>query len=149
MTAKTTSVKERLDHMLVARGLVRSRELACRLIMAGKVLVNGRRLDKQAARISTDATIEIPEPLCRFVSRAGDKLDAAIKAFDVDCSGLTALDVGSSTGGFTDCLLQHGARRVYAVDVGFGQLDWSLRQDPRVVLLERRNIRYLEAACIP
>lgn len=149
MTAKTVCVKERLDHMLVARGLVRSRDQASRLIMAGKVLVDGHRVDKQAARISTEAAVEIVEPLYRFVSRAGEKLAAALQAFDVDCSGLTVLDVGASTGGFTDCVLQHGARRVYAVDVGFGQLDWCLRRDPRVEVLERRNIRHLDAACIP
>lgn len=111
--------------------------------------MDGIRVDKQAARISPEATIELVERRARFVSRAGEKLAAALQAFHVDCSGLTVLDVGASTGGFTDCLLQYGARRVYAVDVGFGQLDWGLRQDPRVVVMERTNIRHLEATCIP
>lgn len=149
MTAKTSSMKERLDRLLVSRGLVTSREQACRLIMAGDVLVDGNRIDKQAARISVESTIELVDRRVRFASRAGEKLAAALRAFQVDCSGLIALDVGASTGGFTDCLLQSGASRVYAVDVGFGQLEWRLRQDPRVTVMERTNIRYLPTTDIP
>ncbi|MEK6525706.1 MAG: TlyA family RNA methyltransferase [Nitrospirota bacterium] len=146
---KVSSVRERLDCMLVARGLVKSRGQASRLILAGAVSVDGVLADKQAKLVSVDAKIDVAPRAAPFVSRGGGKLDAALVAFGVDPSGLVAMDVGSSTGGFTDCLLQRGARRVYAVDVGYGQLDWRLRQDPRVVVLERRNIRYLDASSVP
>jgi 23S rRNA (cytidine1920-2'-O)/16S rRNA (cytidine1409-2'-O)-methyltransferase len=142
--------RKRLDMLLVDRGLVESREQARRLIMAGAVVVNEQRVDKAGALIVQSATIRVKdEARSRYVSRGGYKLEAALQAFALDIQGIIALDVGASTGGFTDCLLQHGAARVYAVDVGYGQLAWSLRQDPRVVSLERRNIRLLDAAVLP
>lgn len=134
--------KERLDVLLVSRGLVESREQARRLIMAGDVLVDDQVSDKPGRTVATDADVRVRRPL-PYVSRGGVKLAAALDAFAVEVTGLTALDVGASTGGFTDCLLQHGADRVYAVDVGYGQLAWKLRSDPRVVVLERTNIRHL------
>lgn len=149
MTRKGASVRERLDRALVTRGLAETREQAGRLILAGVVTVNGIPADKQARLVSGDAKLDVTAPGSPFVGRGGEKLEAALRAFDVAPHGLVALDVGASTGGFTDCLLQRGARRVYAVDVGYGQLDWKLRQDPRVVVLERQNIRYLDAALVP
>jgi len=136
--------KRRLDVLLVERGLAESREKAQRLIRAGKVLVNQRVVDKPGAKMPVDAALEVKEPL-PYVSRGGLKLEAALDAFKIDVSGKVAADVGASTGGFTDCLLQRGARRVYAIDVGYGQLAWKLRHDPRVVVMERTNIRYLES----
>jgi 23S rRNA (cytidine1920-2'-O)/16S rRNA (cytidine1409-2'-O)-methyltransferase len=144
---KSSSGRERLDTVMVSRGLAQSREQASRLIMAGVVLVDGARIDKQAALVPQDAEIVVAEPL-PFVSRAGGKLASALDAFGIDPAGLVAMDVGASTGGFTDCLLQRGARRIYAVDVGYGQLDWRLRQDPRVVVMDRCNIRHLEPSTI-
>jgi 23S rRNA (cytidine1920-2'-O)/16S rRNA (cytidine1409-2'-O)-methyltransferase len=133
--------------LLTERGFVESREQARRLIMAGAVVVNDQRVDKPGALIMQSATLRVKDDArLRYVSRGGYKLEAALVAFTVDVRGVIALDVGASTGGFTDCLLQHGAARVYAVDVGYGQLAWSLRRDPRVVNLERRNIRTLERA---
>ncbi|MFM8551580.1 MAG: TlyA family RNA methyltransferase [Nitrospiraceae bacterium] len=149
MTAqKKAPLRERLDRALVARGLAASREQAAGLIMAGSVTVDGALADKQAKLVSSDARIEVADRP-RYVSRAGGKLAAALEAFKVDPAGLAVLDVGASTGGFTDCVLQAGARIVYAVDVGFGQLDWKLRQDPRVRVLDRCNIRHLEPSAIP
>ena len=147
MVTKRASRRERLDRVLVSRGLVSSREQAVRLILAGAVRVNGARTDKQAALVMPDAAIDITESL-PYVSRGGGKLAAALDAFGIDPAGLVAMDVGASTGGFTDCLLQRGARRVYAVDVGYGQLDWKLRQDARVVVLDRQNIRHLERSAV-
>jgi 23S rRNA (cytidine1920-2'-O)/16S rRNA (cytidine1409-2'-O)-methyltransferase len=142
--------RKRLDMLLVDRGLVASREQARRLIMAGAVVVNDQRVDKAGALIVQSATIRVKdEARSRYVSRGGYKLEAALQAFALDVQGVIALDVGASTGGFTDCLLQYGAARVYAVDVGYGQLAWSLRQDPRVVSLERCNIRLLDVAALP
>src|SRR5947199_7595534 len=132
--------KSRLDVLLVSRGLVRSREEAQRMILAGDVRVGDRPAAKPSENVAADAILTVGQRP-RFVSRGGDKLDGALRAFGVDVSGLVALDVGASTGGFTDCLLQHGVRRVYAVDVGYGQLDWRIRQDPRVVVVERQNVR--------
>jgi len=129
--------------LMVVRGLVESREQAQRLIMAGEVEVNGVRHDKPGRAVDADAAITVRQPL-PYVSRGGVKLSAALDAFAVDVSGMTAVDVGASTGGFTDCLLQHGAARVYAVDVGYGQLAWKLQIDPRVVVLDRTNVRHLE-----
>ncbi len=135
--------KDRLDRLLVTRELVESREQGRRLIMAGDVLVNEQVIDKPGQPVAIDATIRVrAQP--KFVSRGGLKLEAALDAFEFDVTRLTAVDVGASTGGFTDCLLQRGASRVFAVDVGYGQLAWKLRQDPRVVVLERTNIRYLK-----
>ena len=148
MPGKPPADKERLDRLLVHQGLVASREAAVRTILAGGVLVDGATVDKPARLVARDARIEI-ERAAPFVSRAGEKLAAALDAFSIDPRGLVALDVGCSTGGFTDCLLQRGVERVYAVDVGYGLIDWKLRQDPRVVLLERTNIRYIDRSRIP
>ncbi|MDI6789352.1 MAG: TlyA family RNA methyltransferase [Thermodesulfobacteriota bacterium] len=135
--------KQRLDKILVDQGLVSSRERARALIMAGSVLINGVQVTKAGAMVPVDASILLKEPDIPYVSRGGLKLEEAIKTFGIDIQGRVAIDVGASTGGFTDCLLKHGARRVYAIDVGYGQLDWTLRQDGRVISLERKNIRYL------
>ncbi|MDH4236365.1 MAG: TlyA family RNA methyltransferase [Nitrospira sp.] len=149
MSAKAPSHKDRLDQRLVAQGLAPSREAAARMILAGEVTVNGAMIDKPAKAVSVEAAIDVVSHGSRFVSRGGDKLAAALEACPIDIRGLTCLDVGCSTGGFTDCLLQQGATRVYAVDVGYGQFDWRLRQDARVVLIERTNIRYIERSAIP
>ncbi len=141
-------VKTRLDVLLVSRGLVRSREEAQRMILAGAVRVGDRPAAKPSENVAPDAALTIGRRP-PFVSRGGEKLDGALRAFGLDVSGRVALDVGASTGGFTDCLLQHGARRVYAVDVGYGQLDWRIRQDPRVVVIERQNVRALSPSSIP
>ena len=148
MHAKPPIEKERLDRLLVHQGLVGSREAAVRTILAGGVLVDGMIVDKPARLVARDARLEI-ERAAPFVSRAGEKLAAALDAFSIDPGGLVTLDVGCSTGGFTDCLLQRRAERVYAVDVGYGLIDWKLRQNPRVVLLERTNIRYIDRSLIP
>lgn len=136
--------RERLDVLLVARGLAESRSLAQRLIGAGEVLVDGRVVDKPGAQVPTTATLTLAARP-RFVSRGGEKLDAALERFAIPVTGRIAADIGASTGGFTDCLLQRGALRVYALDVGYGQLAWALRQDSRVVVLERTNARYVTA----
>lgn len=140
--------KERLDCVLAAQGLVPSREAAARTVLAGGVSVDGIMVDKPAKLVSLDARIEIVRPAL-YVSRSGDKLAAALDTFRIDPRGTIGLDVGCSTGGFTDCLLQRGARRIYAIDVGYGQFAWRLRQDSRVVLLERTNIRYVDRAAVP
>ena len=119
------------------------------MILAGAVRVNGVLTDKQATLVPAEAAIDVASGTTPYVSRGGGKLVAALDAWAVDPAGLVAMDVGASTGGFTDCLLQRGARRVYAVDVGYGQLDWKLRQDARVVILDRENIRYLERTAVP
>ncbi len=137
-----TKAKKRLDLLLVERGLAPSRALAQRLIRAGRVLVDGEVADKPSHPVSPDASLELKEKP-RYVSQGGYKLEKALRAFRLDVAGKVCLDVGASTGGFTDCLLQHGAERVYAVDVGKGQLDWTLRNDPRVVVLEGVNARHL------
>lgn len=137
--------KERLDVALVRRGLAPSRERARALIMAGQVYVGDRMLDKPGTLIPLDADChlaQVPAEL-KYVSRGGLKLEKALATFQLSPAGLVALDVGASTGGFTHCLLEHGARRVYAVDVGHGQLAWTLRNDPRVVVMEHTNIRHL------
>ncbi|WP_298439186.1 TlyA family RNA methyltransferase [Geobacter sp.] len=143
-----TKELERLDKLLVDRGVVQSRERARALIMAGQVVVNDHLVDKAGARIPVDAEIRLKEADIPYVSRGGLKLARALDEFAIDVTGLVAIDVGASTGGFTDCLLQRGARKVFAVDVGYGQLAWKLRQDPRVVNLEKTNIRYLEPAVL-
>ena len=135
--------KKRLDVLLVERRLAESRERAKRLIMAGEVLVGDRVVDKPGTRVAEDAEIRLRAAL-PYISRGGLKLEAALDRFGVAVAGKVAADVGASTGGFTDCLLQRGAALVYAIDVGYGQLAWRLRNDPRVVVLERTNIRYLE-----
>jgi 23S rRNA (cytidine1920-2'-O)/16S rRNA (cytidine1409-2'-O)-methyltransferase len=149
MTTPSRLPKDRLDHLLVTRGLAQSRDVAVRMILAGEVKIGGEVMDKPARLFPPDAAIEVRHASTRFVSRGGDKLNAALDACAIDPQGLVCLDVGCSTGGFTDCLLQKGAARVYGVDVGYGQFDWRLRQDPRVVLLERTNIRYIDSSLIP
>lgn len=136
--------KQRLDSLLVERGLAESREQARRLIMAGDVLVDEQISDKPGRSVAVDVALRVRAPL-PYVSRGGQKLAAALVAFPVSVAGINAVDVGASTGGFTDCLLQHGAGCVYAIDVGYGQLAWKVRSDPRVVVLERTNIRHLQA----
>jgi 23S rRNA (cytidine1920-2'-O)/16S rRNA (cytidine1409-2'-O)-methyltransferase len=135
--------KERLDNLLVARGLVQSRERSKALIVAGKILVGHQRVDKPGTRIDVEAEVELIGEELPYVSRGGVKLEGALEAFGVDPREMVVMDVGASTGGFTDCVLQRGAKKVYAVDVGYGQLAWKLRMDPRVVNFERTNIRYL------
>ncbi|MDH7488400.1 MAG: TlyA family RNA methyltransferase [Anaerolineae bacterium] len=135
--------KVRLDVLLVERGLAETREKARRLTLAGHVEVDGRIADKPGMAVPRDADVRVREGL-PFVSRGGLKLAAALDAFGIAVDGLVAADFGASTGGFTDCLLQRGARRVYALDVGYGQLAWPLRDDPRVVVMDRVNVRYLE-----
>jgi 23S rRNA (cytidine1920-2'-O)/16S rRNA (cytidine1409-2'-O)-methyltransferase len=134
--------KLRLDVALVERGLVDSRAKAQALILAGKVAVNGQRVDKPGVAVDAASAIEVQQPL-KYVSRGGVKLEAALQYFGVPVAGRVCLDVGASTGGFTDCLLQHGAARVHAVDTGAGQIDWKLRTHPRVVLHEHLNARHL------
>jgi len=140
--------KIRLDQLLMEKGLAESREKARRLIMAGQVLVDGQPAPKPGHTLSPDREIVLKE-VERFVSRGGEKLEGAMEAFNLDLTGKVCLDIGSSTGGFTDCMLQHGAAKVYAVDVGKGQLHWKLREDPRVVVMEEVNARYLTTADIP
>ena len=137
--------KVRLDTAVVESGLAPSRHQAKALIMAGKILVDEQPLDKPGARISTEAAVALRGEPLRYVSRGGLKLEAALDSLEFNVSGRVCLDIGASTGGFTDCLLQNGAARVFAVDVGYGQLAWRLRQDPRVVVIERTNIRYMPA----
>lgn len=141
--------KKRIDTLLVERGLAPTRQRAAALILAGNVRVDGRRALKAGQRIAPDAAIEVAQSAERYVSRGGMKLAGALEAFSLTVAGAVAMDVGASTGGFTDCLLRGGARRVYAVDVGYGQLAWELRQDPRVVVLERSNIRSLTRDQVP
>jgi len=130
--------------LLVERGLAESRAQAQRLIRAGLVRVAGQVADKPGTQVVVSAEVSL-QARPRFVSRGGEKLEAALVRFGLDVAGVVAADVGASTGGFTDCLLQHGARRVYAIDVGYGQLAWRLRNDPRVVVMERTNARYVES----
>lgn len=141
-------MRERLDRLILARGLAPSRERARALIMEGKVVVDGSPALKAGQMIDPGSAVALKEPDIPYVSRGGLKLEAALKGFGIDLTGKTAMDVGASTGGFTDCMLAMGARKVYAVDVGYGQFDWKLRNDSRVVLLERTNIRHLEKSAI-
>src|SRR3990172_8339346 len=136
--------KVRLDVLLTERGLAESRAKAQAMIMAGQVRVDDQVTLKPATGVSPDSALTV-DPGPRFVSRGGEKLDAALEAFGIDVSGLTCADVGASTGGFTDCLLQHGAQKVYAIDVGKGILHWKLRNDPRVVVMEETNARFVES----
>lgn len=141
--------RERLDRLLVERGLVASREEGRSRILAGEVLVDDRPVAKAGSLVEPTALIRLRGKSLPYVSRGGVKLEKALQEFQVEVRDRIVLDVGASTGGFTDCLLARGARKVYAVDVGYGQLDWKLRNDPRVVVLEKRNIRYLEARELP
>ena len=141
--------KQRLDRLLVERGVAPSRQRARAMIMAGKILVNKQPVDKAGFLVGQDDGIELKGKDIPYVSRGGLKLEGALQALGVNLDGSVCLDVGASTGGFTDCLLQNGAARVYAVDVGYGQLAWKLRQDPRVVVIERTNIRHMSAESVP
>lgn len=140
--------RERLDLVLVQRELVSSREEGRRRILAAEVLVNDQLLTKASALVDQTAEVRL-KAISPYVSRGGLKLEKALRQFQIDIENKVALDVGASTGGFTHCLISHGARWVYSVDCGYGQLDWKLRNDPRVVVLERRNIRYLEVSDLP
>lgn len=142
-------LKERLDVLLVDRGIYPSRERAKSAIMAGLVFVDQQLSDKPGTTIDPKANIEIKEDICPFVSKGGLKLEKALDCFEIELKDKIAMDIGASTGGFTDCMLQHGTNRVYAIDVGYGQLDWKLRNDPRVVNLEKVNVRYLDPGAIP
>ena len=148
-TPRGGKATERLDVALVSRGLAESRERAQALILAGAVTVAGQVVSRASHAVPPETPVEIAGPEHPYVGRGGLKLQAALDAFGIDPAGLVALDVGASTGGFTDCLLQRGAARVYAVDVGYGQLAWRLRQDPRVVVIERCNARYLDRSHVP
>ena len=141
--------KERLDILLVERGLAGSRERAKRMIMAGEVLVDGQKIDKAGTTVKAEAGIRLLGHDIPYVSRGGLKLEKAMQVFPMRPDGKVCMDIGASTGGFTDCMLQNGAVKVYAVDVGYGQLDWKLRSDERVVCLERTNARYLTREQIP
>lgn len=140
--------KIRLDKLLVTKGLIESREKAKALILEGLVLVNDTKTDKAGTLVDSSSDLKILQTL-PYVSRGGLKLEAALRDFNIDITGRTAMDVGASTGGFTDCLLQNHIKKVYAVDVGYGQLAWKLRNNPKVILLEKTNIRYLARDTIP
>ena len=142
-------MKKRLDVLVTERGLAESRERAKTLIMTGQVYVDNQKADKPGDTFAEEAQIEVRGKGLRYVSRGGLKLEKAMKEFDLELTGTVCMDIGASTGGFTDCMLQNGAEKVYAVDVGYGQLAWSLRNDPRVVNLERTNARYLTKEQIP
>lgn len=142
-------MKKRLDILVTERGLAESREKAKTLIMAGQVYVDGQKADKPGDTFSEDAAVEVRGKGLPYVSRGGLKLEKAMRKFGLQLQGCTCMDIGASTGGFTDCMLQNGAQRVYSVDVGYGQLAWSLRTDPRVVNLERTNARYLTREQVP
>lgn len=144
-----TPPKTRLDLALVARGITQTRQQARALIMSGKVLVDDCPADKPGIRVTEACTIHLRGAPPPYASRGGLKLEGALQAFGIDPRGWICLDVGASTGGFTDCLLQHGAAAVYAVDVGYGQLAWKLRTDPRVKVIERTNIRFMKPEAIP
>ncbi len=135
--------KKRADVLLFEKGLVESREKARRIIMEGTVFIGDMRIDKPGEKVDIDSPMVIKKNPFIYVSRGGLKLEKAIKSFSLNLEGITAVDIGASTGGFTDCMLKEGAEKVYAVDVGYGQLDWNLRNDPRVVVKERTNIRYV------
>ena len=137
--------KERLDVLVTERGLAESRTKAQALIMSGQVYVNGQKEEKSGTAFPQDAVIEVRGSAIPYVSRGGLKLEKALRVFDVGVQGKICMDVGASTGGFTDCMLQNGAAKVYAVDVGYGQFSWKLRKDPRVVCLEKTNVRYIRS----
>lgn len=137
-------LKKRLDTALVERGLAETRTKARALIMAGCVYVDGVKTDKAGALVREGSGVEVRDTSLKYVSRGGLKLEAALKEFGIDPAGQVAVDIGASTGGFTDCLLKSGAAKVYAIDVGYGQLDWKLRQDPRVLVREKLNARYIK-----
>lgn len=142
-------MKERLDAAIVARGLVSGRDKAKGIIMAGQVYVDGQKADKPGQQVDENSRIEVRGDTLAYVSRGGLKLEKSIQTFGLELAGLVCGDIGASTGGFTDCMLQNGGARVYAIDVGYGQLAWKLRTDPRVVNLERTNIRYVTREQVP
>jgi 23S rRNA (cytidine1920-2'-O)/16S rRNA (cytidine1409-2'-O)-methyltransferase len=144
-----TAERLRLDKLLVKRGLAPSRQRAAALILAGKVRIEGRPAEKAGQRVQVDSVLELLDTEESYVSRGGVKLAGALDEFSIQVADLVAMDVGVSTGGFTDCLLRRGVKRVFAIDVGYGQLAWELRQDSRVVVLERTNIRYLTREQVP
>jgi len=141
--------KKRLDVAMVEQGLAESRQKAQAIIMAGQVYVNGQKVDKAGAPVAEDAVVEVRGKALRYVSRGGLKLEKAMACWPIELNGAVCADIGASTGGFTDCMLQNGAEKVYAVDVGYNQLDWKLRTHPQVVCMERTNARYLTAEQIP
>ncbi|MBQ7758547.1 TlyA family RNA methyltransferase [Anaerotignum sp.] len=141
--------KERLDVLLVQQGLANSRELAKAYIMAGNVYVDGQKEDKAGTKVAVNANIKVKGSQMKYVSRGGYKLEKAINEFGVQLEGKICLDIGASTGGFTDCMLQNGASKVYAIDVGYGQFAWKLRNDERVVCLEKTNVRYVTHEQVP
>ncbi|MGP1612709.1 MAG: TlyA family RNA methyltransferase [Catonella sp.] len=142
-------MKERLDVLLIERGFFESREKAKAVIMAGEVFVNGQREDKAGSKFDKDAEIEVRGKVLKYVSRGGLKLEKAVEVYGIDLENKVCIDIGSSTGGFTDCMIQHGAVLVYAIDVGTNQLAWKLREDPRVVSMEKTNIRYVTEDQLP
>ncbi len=142
-------MKQRLDVLLVERGLAPSREKAKAFIMSGDVYVDGQKEDKPGTNFKDDVTIEVRGAQLKYVSRGGLKLEKAVQEFGLDFTGMTCMDIGASTGGFTDCMLQNGAAKVYAIDVGYGQFAWKLRQDERVVCMEKTNFRYVTQEQIP
>ena len=137
-------MKERLDVLLVQKGYTESREKAKRIIMAGVVFVDGQRVDKAGTQVPEEAEITVKGSVCPYVSRGGMKLEKAVEQFEIGLENCICMDMGASTGGFTDCMLQKGASKVYSVDVGYGQLDWKLRTDERVINMEKTNIRYMD-----
>ena len=147
--SKVKAVRERLDKLVVTRGYAQSRERAHAMILAGQVWVDGRPATKAGLCLPSDVGIELHGSVPQYASRGGLKLKHALAVFSIQPAGWVVMDVGASTGGFTDCLLQHGVKRVYAVDVGYGQLAWRLRQDPRVVVIERTNIRHMTKETVP
>ena len=144
-----SEMKDRLDKLLTARGLAPTRERAQALILAGRVLVNEQKIEKPGASVNLDSVVRLLGDDLRYVGRGGLKLEAALKHWQIDLAGRFCLDVGASTGGFTDCMLQHGAGRVLAVDTGYGQIAQKLRDDPRVILMERTNARHLQSGDLP
>lgn len=142
------TLKERLDVLLVKKGIYQSRERAKASIMAGIVFVDGQKSDKAGNMVDTEAEIFVKENICPYVSRGGLKLEKSMKEFDLHLQDKVCMDIGASTGGFTDCMLQNGAAKVYAIDVGYGQLDWKLRTDERVINMEKCNVRYLNTDTI-
>lgn len=143
------NVKERLDKIVLARGIAGSREKARALIMEGNIMVDGSPITKAGTLIDSEAAVESKSREIPYVSRGGIKISAALRHFGISVHGMTAMDVGTSTGGFTDCLLQNGAKKVYCIDVGYGQISLKLRNDPRVILFERTNIRHLDKERVP
>jgi 23S rRNA (cytidine1920-2'-O)/16S rRNA (cytidine1409-2'-O)-methyltransferase len=144
-----SAAKKRLDILVLEKGIAKSRERARSMIMAGNIFVNDELVDKPGTLVDTDAAVFSKESDLIYVSRGGLKLEHALKNFQLNVNDFVCLDVGASTGGFTDCLLRHGAKSVYAVDVGYGQLDWNLRRNPKVIVIERTNIRYISQELLP